>query len=41
MNELPGKNDENILVEVSQTMYFPLIKQTRFFFSSGSDVSYN
>lgn len=36
MNELPGKNYENILVTVSQTMYFPFLKQMRvFFFSLG------
>lgn len=32
MNELPGKNYENILVTVSQTMYFHFLKQTSFFF---------
>lgn len=33
INELPGKNYENILVTVfSQTTHFPFLKQTRFFF---------
>lgn len=32
MNKLPGKYYENILVTVSQNMYFPFLKQTRVFF---------